>query len=242
MGLTAIVLDKDRVIANGTHADACDWLHFASRASPAGRDWAAEYMRYASYVELTIQALELMQRGQTDKGAVLLEQFARFLGTFTNMLPSIRAVMDRWYYGVAAYYNYCIRDFNAASKAMFTANEAIVQALSQEDFLILLAVHCQEFCLHQARIARNDKNWEKMYGYLDQARAMTEDQLPLCKTQDGQPIFFSSISSFLHSLGPLSLSEQESVRYLVQIHERRKAFEKFVSRLMRIPNFAIQYP
>jgi len=225
-----------------TCARPCDWLHFAGRANAAGRDWTRMYGRYAAGVEFSNQALELMRRGRLEEGVAKLKQFACSLDALGgDVSSSVRAVMNRWYYGVAAYHSYCLGDLAEADRSMCLAHEAIVEALSEADFLMLLSVHCQEFCLHQARIARNARNWTKLNDYLERARAMTEDRLPLCETRSGQRIYFSTISEFLRSVGPLSAAEKETVRGIVEEDERKKLFENFVRRLMRIPDFAIAY-
>ena len=125
---------------------------------------------------------------------------------------------------------------------MRRAHEAVVGAVSSAGFLLLLAVHCQEFCLHQARIARNQGRWSDMHEHVHLARAMMLDRTPLCELRDGRPVFFSTLSDFLRSLEPLSPEEWEAVVELVEEDRRVPLFDNFVRRLHRLPGFAINYP
>jgi hypothetical protein len=219
-----------------------DWLYFAARAGQTGREWAAEYRRHTAIVESSIVALELLRQGDLAGGKAALEQFAASVGMLPGIPVSMQAVMGRWYHGVAAYYFYRIGEFGKADEAMCLAHDAVAQAISESEFLLMLSVHCQEFCLHQARIARNRGQWAEMDSHIAQARAMMKDEQPLCAVADGSPVFFSTLENFFRSLEPLSPEEQQAIRGLTDKQERQRLFDRFVRRLVRLPEFAISYP
>lgn len=219
-----------------------DWLHFASRSGEAGRVWATEYRRHTPTVELSLLALEQLRRRDLAEGHTTLRKLARALANMDGVPTSMRRVLDRWYHGTAAYYFYCIEEFDRAERFMALAHDSVVEAISSADFLIMLAVHCQEFCLHQARIARNRRRWSDMRNHVEHARAMMLDRAPLCELRDGRPIFFSTLDRFFHSLKPLSPEERESIAGLVDERSRILLFDRFVRRLYSLPGFAISYP
>jgi len=226
----------------GVDSGHCDWLHFAARTGEAGAAWAKQYTRYIPIVELSNTALELLRSRQMEQGQAKLQEFLLAVKGLDGIAPSMRAVMNRWYQGVAAFYLYCIEDFDGADEAMLLAHEAVVEAISESGFLIMLSVHCQEFCLHQARISRNRQRWQEMHGYIERARAMVMDNTPLCDMKNGQSIYFSTLCRFFESLQPLDAREQAAIRGLVDKEERTRSFDKFVRRLVRLPDFAISYP
>jgi hypothetical protein len=223
-------------------AEPYDWLHFARRSGEKGQAWVEEYRRYAPTVALSDRALEQLRWRRFEEGQAILHEFAHALETLNGTPDSMRRVLDRWYHGVSAYYFYCIEDFDHARQSMLLAHEAVVEAISEADFLLLLAVHCQEFCLHQARIARNRRQWLEMHDHVKRARAMMLDQVPLCERRDGRPVFFSTLGQFFRSIESLSSDERQSIRGLVEEDERILLFDRFVRRLYSLPGFAIDYP
>lgn len=225
-----------------TIADSHAWLHFAGRSGEAGRAWVAEYQRHAPFVDLSLDALALLRRRRLEEGHVSLEALAQALAGLEGVPATVRWVLNRWYHGVAAYYYYCIDDFDRARQAMNLAYEAVVDAISGADFLLLLAVHCHEFRLHLARIARNQRFWSDMHHHVELARAMMLDRIPLCRLRNGRSVFFSTLGEFFHSLEPLSPDERESIGGLVEEERRLPLFDKFVRRLHSLPGFAISYP
>lgn len=219
-----------------------DWLHFARRSGDEGSAWAAQYARLADTVELSRQALVHMQQRRLPEGCARLREYAGALEAMGEATPSLRCVLDRWYHGVAAYYFYCLEDFDRARREMELAHQAVVGAISEAGFLLMLSVHCQEFCLHQARIARNQRRWAEMRGCVERAGAMIVDGVPLCERRAGPPVFFSTLARFLRALEPLSAGERAAIRGLVEEDERRRLFDRFVRALYRLPGFATAYP
>jgi hypothetical protein len=224
-----------------SHA-AYDWLYFAARTGKPGWEWAREYQHNAGMVELASQALEHLRRGDLPGGRAALQQFAASMACLSGIPVSMQAVMRRWYHGVAAYNFYLTGEFDKADQTMCLAHDAVAQAIKESDFLLVLSVHCQEFSLHQARIARNHRQWPKMWNHIAHARAMMKDEEPLCSFADGSKVFFSTLDNFFQSLEPLSIEEKIAIRGLTDRKERERLFDRFVRRLVRLPEFAIAYP
>jgi hypothetical protein len=219
-----------------------DWLHFASRSGDAGRAWAQDYRRHADLVETSNDALDLMRRNELESGYARLRDYAAGIEALDSPSRSMRALLDRWYHGVAGYYFYCRGDFEYAERSMCAAHEAVVDAISEASFLVLVSVHCKEFRLHHARIARNRRHWPEMNEHVQHAWAMSADQEPLCTTRKGQPIFFTTIAAFLYSLKPLTTDEQDAIQPLVDGARRAVLLDRFVRELERHPDVVIRYP
>lgn len=210
----------------------CDWLYFAQRTGRAGQEWAENYRCHLPKLEVGKRALELMRRGQIERGGELLQEFIGLVGTACNEPSSIKAVLGRYTHGIQGYYFYCRGEFASAKEAMWLAHENVARALSTADWLRLLAVHCQEFRLHMARISRNQNRLPEMQAYIGEARAMMSDGLPLCETEDGRKILWSGFKPFFDTLQPLTPEETREANTLLDPNEREYLFNQFVRNML----------
>lgn len=229
-----------------SRAPGHDWLHFAARCGEEGRAWAEGYRRHRAVVRCSDEALALLRRRRTEEGHAALvrmrEALAALDGDAEGVAESVRCVLERWYQGTLGYYHYCRDEHDAAQHAMERAHAAVARAISRRRFLLPLANHCHEFCLHQARIARNRRWWEPMFARVEEARQMIEDRWPLCETDDGERIFMSTLRDFFLSLGELSDEERQALDLFFDERARRQLFDRFVRRLYALPGFAIPCP
>lgn len=222
--------------AQGTY----DWMHFAARSGEQGCAWSATYRRYEPLEAMSIEALAMLRRGELESGETCLERLREDLAA-CGAPASVRAVLDRWYHGVAGFLHYRRGDFEAADESMFAAHEAVSAAVGHHRFLLLLANHCHEFCLHRARIARNQRRWRRMEEHVELARGMMADRLPLCRLADGTPVFFATLADYFGSL-PWSEAERAWLADFLDADARLRLFERFVGRMLVQPGFAIPYP
>jgi hypothetical protein len=210
-----------------------EWLYFARRTGPEGCKWAEEYVCHNATTQLGALTLQQLRKRNSTAGGTL-QKFIHCVEAVPPEPASVRAVLDRFRYGIEGYYFYCLGDFARAKAAMCLAHSAIERALSRADWLLLLAVHCQEFCLHQARIARNQRHWKEMHEYITRARAMMCDDLPLCELEDGKKIWWSSFQPFFDALAPLSPHEGAIVKSLLDQQQRNRLFDRFVQNMLRM--------
>lgn len=220
----------------------CDWLHFAARSGREGREWAEGYRHHAGKLELGHRALTNMRRGDLERGRTLLQEFVGQVEEVSGESASVRAVLDRYRHGIEGYYFYCRGEFDAAERAMRLAHDAVARALGRANWLLVLAVHCQEFCMHRARIARNRQRWPEMQGCISQARAMMSDRLPLCETEGGGKIWWSALRPFFNTLAPLTDEEARAADPLLNPPERERLFDQFVRGMLRSSDKGGRYP
>ena len=210
-----------------------DWLHFAERSGREGREWAEKYECHRPTAELGTRALLKMREGQLDQAKELLQEFVGKVEAVREGPASIRAVLDRYRHGIEGYYFYCRQEFSAAEKSMLLAHDAVARAINDADWLLLLAVHCQEFCMHRARIARNQHRWPRMQACIREAREMMSNGLPLCEMEDGRQIWWSNFQPFFDSLAPLNEDETRIANELLNPQERERLFDRFVRGMLR---------
>jgi hypothetical protein len=219
-----------------------EWLHFAERSGRRGREWAEEYRRHSSKVELGAHALQQMRAGHLEQGGGLLREFVGEVESVDGEPASVRAVLDRYRHGIEGYYLYCRGEFAGAEQCMRVAHNAVARALNKAEWLLLLAVHCTEFRMHQARIARNQRRWPVMQACIAQVRAMMCDRLPLCEPEDGRKIWWSGFHPFFAALAPLTEEETRFAHTLLDPQERERLFNQFVRGMLRSPGNSASYP
>lgn len=225
-----------------TRAEPFDWLHFVARSGGEGRDWARTYRDVMPLDELSVRSLGLLRRRRFDEGYALLAELDQGIRSAGALEPAVRAVLERWYYGVLGFYFYSVERFDEAEAAMVRAHHAVAAAIGARRFLLPLANHCQEFRLHRARIARNRARWDEMRSHVDDARAMMAGGVPFCVLDDGTAVRIAEICAFYAGIRALTEAERESVAGLLDDEVRRRDFERFVSGMYRIPGLVIPYP
>ncbi len=213
-----------------------EWLYYAERSGSEGREWAEQYRRHSAIAKLGERALRSMRENHLEEGEQLLREFIDGVEGVRGEPASVRAVLDRYRHGIEAYYFYCRKEFGLAEQSMRSAHDAVARALNKANWLLLLATHCQEFCLHQARIARNQHQWPRMQVCIAQARAMMSDRIPLCETEDGKKIWWSSLPVFFDALAPLTEAEARFANTLINPQERERLFDQFVRGMLRSSN------
>lgn len=222
-------------------ADPNDWKYLVALSGEAGRAWLSLYKEPepVALEKLGVDALLALRRGQLELGRSLLTELEGRLSLLGKYPPSIGHVHQRWYFGVLAYYEYSLGRHESAEACLQSAYEAICDAIEAAPFLILLANHCQEFRLHQARIARGRHHWEDVRRYIDEAARMIDDQLPLCILRGGREIYLSDMRKFCADL------PTEGTSYLADTLDpkrHRALFDHFVQSIFVLPGFVLVYP
>jgi hypothetical protein len=229
----------------GGDGEPFEFNHFVALSGEDGRRWAAEYQqpRCQQLVLTTKRALLELRAWDVESGRALLDEARSALGSNRDAPPSVLFVLRRWYYGVLAFFQYCVEDFGAAGESLSRAHEAIASAIGEHRFLLPLANHCYELRLHHARVARNGQRWSEMWDHIEQARGMADGRLPLCSLPDGTPVALSALAAYYGSLeAALGAEEKEFLAGQVDPDQRLWRFGFYVQSLCIIPGFVIPYP
>jgi hypothetical protein len=218
------------------------WPHFAARSGPEGAAWVSEYLLAdrRELISATERALQLLRRHQLQEGKDLLDDVASRLERLTGD-ASVVLVVRRFFWSALAYYHYCLEDFTSAAEALEQAHQAIVSAIEISPFLLPLAIHCHEFRLQHARVARSRRRWREMRGHLEEVRAMLDDRAPLCALSGGRSIYFSAVSDFHRAIPSLDPEEIESLRFFFDGEHRREQMSFFFLSLYALPGVVIPY-
>ncbi len=206
------------------------WLELIRCAGEDGLRWIRTYRAYTDLEAVAAEVLTALRRRQLEVGLAMLQELRVVWQEARTEAPtSIRCVMDRWYFGTASYYYYVVQDFEQAEQILKQTSEAVVAAISADRVLLPLAHQCHEFCLHHARIARNQDDWERLDELLQRVRAMVRDQEPLCCLHGGVQVFYSDIVDFLMlHCAEESLLEQSELAALFRVDLRTQVLEGYL--------------
>lgn len=222
-------------------ADRYPWTWWARRSGDEGRRWCARYAPYRPLADTCQTALELLRRRDASRGLALLAEAADRLNEAAPE-PSIRNVLNRWYFGALAYGRYAEGDFDGADRCMVAAHDAVAAALAECPFLMPLANHAQEFRLHRARIARNRCRWAEMHAHVAHARAMVTGAVELCVLPGGGEVWMGTLKQFFTSLSGVTPDALQSVRGITDDARRLLLFDQFVQVMYRLEGFVIPCP
>ncbi len=221
------------------------WLRFVGRSGAEGAAWAAEYERVVPIQKTCQDAVEVLRRRGLEEGSALLRRAHDELCGMSGdaMPPSVRAVVDRWYYGAIAFYHYARQEYDQAEHYMDVAHDTVVSALEQGGgWLMPLALDCYEFEMHRARIARERPSWPALRRHAERAAAMRDGRVPLCVLGDGTPVGLADVQRFYRALPTLSDDEREAVASILDDGLSRLQAERSIRTVLRLPGFVIQYP
>lgn len=247
-----IAAAESRAAAKGVPAPAPEqeaepgWRELIPLCGERGRAWMEHYRRPLSLAleELGIAALGALRRGQLELGRAQLAELERGLNGLAELggLPlSVRHIHDRWYHGVLAYHEYAAGRPKEAEDCLQAAFDAVRAAIAEDGFLILFANHCQEFRLHQARIARSRNDWRDVRRYVHEAARMIGDEAPLCVLADGRPIFLADMQRFCEAL-PRPAGTPPYLLTVFDRAEHRRLFDSFVEGIYMVPGLVLIYP
>jgi hypothetical protein len=217
------------------------WFDFVQMSGTEGRRWVEEYRRVQPLVKQVLNPLELLRAGELETGSERLARAGDALAAREFESPSLRALMERWYYGVLGFAHYARDEHDAADACMARALDALADAVRRSGFLLVMADDAFELVLHRARIARNRRRWAEMWQHLDTGDALRHGRRPYGEFGDGSPVWVSTLVEHLDNL-PVPPEAQPVLRRLQDADERRATTESSIRAVVRLSGFAIPHP
>lgn len=217
------------------------WIHFVARSSEEGLCWAGELLRHTDLMRWNGESLALLRRRRFEAGRELIGRIETGLRECVSSCPSIVYALQRWYFGLLAYYRYSLADFDGAERALDQAHEAVTKGIELRRFLVPLAYHCSDFAIQRIRVARSRRRWQEMRRHAELVRAMMAGQAPLCVLGDGTPISMATVTGFYAALAPLSDEERRGLEGLLDPDLRVGLTERFIADIYLLPGMVIPY-
>lgn len=220
-----------------------DVFYFIQRHSPDADAWTTAFLA-STPRNLATQALRSFQCSDFTAGLHDLAEYRRTILRSTGLKSAQRHLGLRWYYSVLAYYLYSTKRFDHALAAMDAAEQVVLDAFEEHDFLLPMLSICVESLTQKARVAREQACWSQVETYLDKARDIYAGAVPLYVTKTGQPIFRVAILDYMRRIIPgLSSSEMTAhdVRMATDPAYCRTMEETDIHMVYLLPGFVISY-
>lgn len=218
--------------------------YFVARLGGEGESWAEEYTR-PEHVELiagTNRALFALRGRRIEEGRRELRVAESvFLAVESAATREVHSILGRWYYGVLAYYFYCIEDYRSAEETLDRAQEGVRQAIELKRFLIPYALECYEFWFQRIRIARSQRLWAEVWRRAEAARQIAANERPCCVLSDGTGIDIAAVQAFYTSFEALTDRERRSLRRIIDPKERDRQIRSVLAEVYVPPGFVIPY-
>jgi hypothetical protein len=225
-------------------ADLFPWEHFVARSGDEGSRWVADYVQAGcdKLKEQTEQAVHLLRSRQIQEGGDLLAETWATIRRIAPDRPDLRAVTNRWYFTAIAYYHYVIADFESAAADVNLAQEALETAIRAAPIILPFAHHRVGIQILHLAIARDQRRWDQMRHHVEIIRQLSDDLLPLCRLEDGAPIYFATIDRYIRALPSLSLEESRFVDGLFNKEYRRRHMGSLLRQFYALPGLVIPDP
>jgi len=228
----------------GLRLGAYPWYYFIARSGDAGQRWVQVFKDHHGH-ELTAlvdRGLNLLRHRRLEEGRVLLRESAERLEALrVSATVSVVRVLERRLHSGLAYECYLDEDFDGAERNFEIAHQAIRTAIEELPCLVVIALHCYDFRLQRARIARNQARWVVMRSHVAASRAMLENRCPLCVLDNGRSIFVETVDSFHRAIEPRDAEERAALEGLLDTERRRRLLEHTVKDNYALPGVVIPY-
>jgi hypothetical protein len=214
-----------------------EWYDVVELTGPEGRQWMTEYRLYKGIVRDIADSLVANRKGDLAGGTALLERAAYDLDAAGIGDPTIRAVLDRWYFGALGFSQYRRGMYAEADATMAIGQEVVMGALGRW-FLVFLADETVDFYMHRARVARCREHWDEMRTFMGIARAMREGTRPYHVLHDGTSIGVAQVRDFFASL-EVPEGAKMIAPHLEDAETGWRDWELTAREIVRIPGFVI---
>jgi hypothetical protein len=206
-----------------------------------GCRWLAELQDVKIRMRLT-RALDILKTFDLKAGADLLAEIDEEIHTRPAKLHSVSYFLQRYRWTALAYYHYLNGELETAKTDLLNAHEQVRALITCHQFLIPVALHCTDFIIQRARLARRESQWKEAERHIWMIRDIYAGVRPFCVLDSGRSIGVSEIREFYASL-PLDEKEREqSLKVIgdtIPLAERITYLEEVV---FALPDVVIPYP
>ncbi|MEA2602767.1 MAG: hypothetical protein QOF89_3759 [Acidobacteriota bacterium] len=234
----------DRSLTEQIDSQTRNEFYFITACGEEARHWMAEFCD-ADNIELRLiiaDALRRLRRHELAVGLELLGSVDRRLHSKVFGFASVESLLWRFEYAARAYADYLTGNLESAKANLLSAHREIARIIGLHEFLIPLAIHCTDFIIQRARIARRERSWAEARQYIDTLEKIFVSCHPFCVLGSGRPILLSDIQEFL---GSLPLDEEQRARTRLFLGEDSpvcERIEQLEERIFALPDMVIPYP
>lgn len=218
--------------------------YFVARTGEEGERWAHEYTR-PEHVEIMTganRALQVLRARRIAEGYQELLAVERlFHGAADDTPPEVHHMLGRWYYGLLAYYLYCIADLQGAEEALDRGHEEVRRAIERKRFLLPYATECYGFWVQRIRIAQRQRLWSELAHRAEITRQIAVGEKPCCVLDDGTVVDIAAVQAFYLGFEELTARERQPLQQVLDCETRLRQLRSVLSQAYNVPGFVIPY-
>jgi hypothetical protein len=227
-----------------THSALGNEFFFLEACGDSAKSWREEFEapENRGLRSSLSQALGLLRTHRLQEGCDYLESVELRLRQSSSCRPSLLHFQCRYFFAAKAYLQYLSDNLEASRRSLDQAGEEIATAIELDRFLLPLAIHCTDFVIQKARIARRERKWIDVKRYIDCLEEMAFGERPFCILHTGEPIRLGDLERFFDSL-PLDEKQRRNAHLFLRGDlptEERTA--RLSERIYTIPDMVIPYP
>lgn len=233
------LIDADRLEAS-TRRD----LDYLTLCGEEAERWLAEFCAPEStWIRREIlRAHQHVRRHELARSAAILSAVERKLAAKDTEFHSIVRLLYRYHHSIKAYHHYVTGDLESAQADLLAARDEVLAVINLHAFLRPLALHCIDFTVQQARLARRENRWRDAKRHIEAVRDAYADRRPFCTLDSGAQVMLSDLRTFFAAL-PLNPEQRERVSILLgddmPVDERIDRLEELI---FALPDLVIPYP
>jgi len=228
-----------------TVPEALVWYHFLPLHSAHGERWyQAFHSSGAEQIGSDLDGLVARMRRSSD----CLEATSRDLGAVLDSMialspsvpVSIQGVIEEAYRGALAYLHFRQGSLEAADGELELALAAVRETLRSDEALLTFSLKNLQLITNRARVARNQRDWARMNGFLDTCHQMVADCAPLhhCGTS---AIYFRDVCSFYQGIEPADAVDVKALEILSNPETLAGSFRQTIKSLWASLHIANDY-
>jgi len=234
----------DRPGANLDHSNSVTEFFYLPACGEEARRWLAEFENPGN-LELRLalsQALRHLRAQQISAGATLLVEIESRLRTRESRSESVDRFLWRYFFSARAYLEYLQGNLKSALSSLADADEGIRWLIGREGFLLPLAVHCTDFIIQRARVARRAGDWEGVRRHLRTLRSVCEGTQPYCVLGPGLSVGQHDLERFFAALDLDDRQKIQTERFLQGDLSAEETTARIAERIFALPDMVIPYP
>jgi len=231
--------DRDRL-----EAQARRELFFLPACGPEGSAWLHELCGEPSLrLRLDLStAMGMLREFDLEGGRRLLASIDGRLGAGPGSVSAVAGYLRRWHDSTLAYLHYLEDDFAAADTALHRAQGQVEALLDRHPFLLPMAVHCTDFVIQRARMARRRGRWADAKAQLRLLGSILAGTQSYCVLASGRPVALADLRAFFASLPLDEPGRLAAAAYLGDGATAAARVEQIAARIFALPDVVIPYP
>jgi hypothetical protein len=231
--------DRGRLEAQGERE-----FFFLSACGPEGRAWLRE-LRGEACMRLRLDlstAMRMLREFDLAGGRRLLSSIDSRLGAEPRGVAAVAGYLRRWHDSTLAYLYYLEDDLASADAALSRSQGQVEALLDRHPFLLPMAIHCTDFVIQRARMARRRGRWADAKAQVRLLGSILAGAHPYCVLDSGRPVALADLRAFFAALPLDEPGRLAAAAYLGDGVAATARVEQIAAQIFALPDVVIPYP